>query len=401
MNWKTYALCLLTTMLAPAVYADSLTETAIGEGSEALAARRALRAQGPAGLVALLRDHATAVSALRRGQRGHDGLRAAIDHVSGQRDGHASGLFWYTDLERAKAAAQELNRPILSLRLLGRLDEEMSCANSRMFRLLLYPDSRVRQVLARQYVLHWSSERRHAPRITIDLGDGRRIERTITGNSIHYVLNHEGRPITAIPGLYTPDGFVRAAEEAHAMWSRCDDPQCVRGAHASTMRSLAGRWNRMRTPSAPQFSALPTGGATTGATVPAAEALPVAVTKSGFELPLLGALQPTQATPPAWAAWAPLPVLRVDSRVRGLLRLKLGEANTERFENRLQRLVGEDELQNEFALGRRIHQRLAEASPSFEELNAWVYRDIFLTPASDPWLGLRDDDLFDGIERLN
>ncbi len=57
-------------------------------------------------------------------------LRAALDTVSAQRDAFASGLYWYTDLESAKAAASESHRAILSLRLLGRLDEELSCANT-------------------------------------------------------------------------------------------------------------------------------------------------------------------------------------------------------------------------------------------------------------------------------
>ena len=49
-------------------------------------------------------------------------------------------LHWFTDLRLASAEAQRTRRPILSLRLLGRLDEELSCANSRFFRKLLYPD---------------------------------------------------------------------------------------------------------------------------------------------------------------------------------------------------------------------------------------------------------------------
>ena len=33
-------------------------------------------------------------------------LRQEIDRVAGQRDAHASRLFWYTDLEQAKAEAK-------------------------------------------------------------------------------------------------------------------------------------------------------------------------------------------------------------------------------------------------------------------------------------------------------
>src|SRR4051794_3157865 len=58
---------------------------------------------------------------------------AAIDRVCRQRDCAWSGLYWYTDLAAAEAAAQREHKPILTLRLLGNLDEELSCANSRFF----------------------------------------------------------------------------------------------------------------------------------------------------------------------------------------------------------------------------------------------------------------------------
>jgi hypothetical protein len=52
-----------------------------------------------------------------------------LDQVCGQKDCRSSRLFWYTDLDEAKAAARKSGRPILSLYLLGRLDEELSCAS--------------------------------------------------------------------------------------------------------------------------------------------------------------------------------------------------------------------------------------------------------------------------------
>src|SRR5262249_24026410 len=46
---------------------------------------------------------------------------AAIDQIGGQRSCTVSRLYWYTDLEKAKAEAARTNRPILSLRMLGKL----------------------------------------------------------------------------------------------------------------------------------------------------------------------------------------------------------------------------------------------------------------------------------------
>src|SRR5438046_2731218 len=60
-----------------------------------------------------------------------------IDHEAGQVGAATSRLFWYTDLDAAKKSARDEHKPLLSLRLLGRLDEELSCANSRFFRKML------------------------------------------------------------------------------------------------------------------------------------------------------------------------------------------------------------------------------------------------------------------------
>src|SRR5437588_11779282 len=65
-------------------------------------------------------------------------MRATIDEVCQQFDCVESGLYWYTDLDAARAEARRTGRPILSLRLLGKLNQEMSCANSRYFRTILY-----------------------------------------------------------------------------------------------------------------------------------------------------------------------------------------------------------------------------------------------------------------------
>ena len=140
-------------------------------------------------------------------------IAAAIDAVAAQKDAWASGLYWYTDLEAAKAAAKASGKPILSLRLLGTLDTDFSCANSRFFRTVLYANGDVSKTLSERFILHWKSAR-PVPKVTIDFGDGRVVERTITGNSIHYVLDFNGRVIDGIPGLYGPKAFLRLINEA-------------------------------------------------------------------------------------------------------------------------------------------------------------------------------------------
>src|ERR1044072_7805477 len=64
-------------------------------------------------------------------------ISAALDAVSQQRNSYLSGLYWYTDLSEARRVSAQTGKPILSLRLLGKLTDELSCANSRFFRTVL------------------------------------------------------------------------------------------------------------------------------------------------------------------------------------------------------------------------------------------------------------------------
>ncbi|HWP06990.1 MAG TPA: hypothetical protein VNN72_14655, partial [Polyangiaceae bacterium] len=89
-----------------------------------------LRAEGPLGLDALL-SQATQAGRLDAA------LDPLIDRVAGQRYARYSGLYWYTDLDAAVERAEADHKPILSLRLLGDLRDDLSCANSRYFRVVL------------------------------------------------------------------------------------------------------------------------------------------------------------------------------------------------------------------------------------------------------------------------
>lgn len=91
-----------------------------------------LRKLGPAGLAALKEVHGAEI-AFRLGEveKGSapdavasDRVLRAFDKVSGQHDGWASGLYWHTDAQAARADAQARGLPILNLVLLGTLDDE-------------------------------------------------------------------------------------------------------------------------------------------------------------------------------------------------------------------------------------------------------------------------------------
>ena len=180
-----------------------------------------LRARGPLGLTALIQE---AKSAGRFDAQ----LDPVIDRVAAQRYARYSGLYWHTDLEQAKARAKAEKKPILSLRLLGDLRDDLSCANSRYFRVVLYPDPLVPATLQSRFVLHWSSER-PAPKLTVDYGDGRKLVRTVTGNSVHYVLDAQGRTIDAIPGVISQRAFFSELDAAGWIASELHElPESVR-----------------------------------------------------------------------------------------------------------------------------------------------------------------------------
>lgn len=374
------------------------------------AAREALRARGAAGLRALLAAHAPDVARLRAGDgEGLEALRAAIDAVSGQRDGHASGLFWHTDLDAARREAARRGVPILSLRLLGRLDEELSCANSRYFRVVLYADPEVARAMSREFVLHWSSER-PAPVITIDMGDGRTLRRTITGNSVHYVLDADGRPLDAIVGLYGPQGFRAALDDAREVHRRCtaasDRAACLAEAHREQRREARARW--ARSIDGPSFDAArrPIRPSAPGPAPAAAIAMPLTIRKAFVETPALeamGAPAPPRPPEPDWAAFgvALHGLAELSDSSRALLRLKTGRTDVQAIARRLAEDARADGVRNEVHFRDVVRQWFEARDAStraLDALNRRVYAELLLTPASDPWLGLRSDDLYDGIE---
>jgi hypothetical protein len=171
-------------------------------------------ARDPAALDALLARY----DQLKPGAE-REALALAIDKHAGQRYATVSRLYWYTDLPAAEAAARASHRPILALRMLGRLDEDLSCANSRLFRTTLYANTQVSKFLRENFVLYWSSER-PVPKVTIEFGDGRTIQGTTTGNSAHYVLDETGAVLDVLPGLYAPTAFTAELTKTLALAKR-------------------------------------------------------------------------------------------------------------------------------------------------------------------------------------
>jgi hypothetical protein len=390
-------------VVEPSADSDAITRVLTAEGSSRREAVTDLRAAGPQALVAVL--HARRQADPERTDVRWDAL---VDEVAQQRDASWSELFWYTGLTRAKAAAASSGRPILSLRLMGELTDEYSCANSRFFRTALYSHPEVARWLRSNFVLHWSSER-PVPKVTVDFGDGRVLQRTVTGNSAHYVLDAEGRPIDVVPGLYGPDAFRDALEESLELHAALvEDPEhrerTLRRHHdAEVDEAVAVVHERLRgrriTRRKLRASMLEPQWVDTSAAAAAPRALSKAVVERRL-VEEIGGEQVVMTTDGWWSVAGAVPA-RLHARSVELIAGERPDLeDVGELVRALEDSIALDTARNEYGLRVRIHAWFAAATPpdDFEALNARVYNELFLTPRDDAWLGLLERDVYTGLE---
>lgn len=423
-----------------AALASPYTDLALSPTAEA-------RAQGPGKLAEMLAQYDRMAPGTER-----DAFALAIDEVAGQRYATVSRLYWYTDLPAAEAEAHRRHLPILSLRMLGRLDQDLSCANSRLFRATLYANADVSQFLRDHFVLHWSSER-PVPRVTIDFGDGRKLERTTTGNSAHYVLDEDGHVLDVLPGVYAPLAFRKeltaSFDLAHRM--RNTSPEVRADRVATYQRALLGALDQARHSVAgatviPGKHRLLTSADILGALALAQRAT---MSKAYIEVPDLerfgyapggtaapddvaawvtagqrlygigdlpsadaaaqvaGYLGPTPAQAQAQAKHPPATPHVLDAQSRALIErlhddvppeLRATPAQLAEMLDRLEEHVVADTALNQLTLRPQIASYMAQhPGVSFDELNAWIYAEVFKTPRGDAWLGLLPRTDFTGL----
>jgi hypothetical protein len=416
--------------------ADVLAEDA----AAATAAVERLRKAGPAGLAALLEAHRDLLDGpLEIRDRTADPrwprLMAALDAVGAQRNCYTSRLYWHTDLSAAVDAARREAKPILSLRLLGKLTDEFSCANSRYFRTSLYANHEIGDYLREHFILHWQTVR-PVPHVTIDFGDGRKLQRTLTGNSIHWVLDSNGKPFDALPGLYGPQAFLRELkliEVGIQSAARLDDAR--RNAsfvvyHRNRLQTIGQGWGRdlaelkIELPAqvGPKSAAVREAGAKQ-AEAGAVAAGVRAASKGVVEFPMLRALafsmgRYRQVTTDE--VWQKLGALHQADAILDQASVKLIErenpdlgetdpATGNRLSRReslaamvqaFEKSMAIDSVRNEYELRRQLHEWfVAGAVRDLEPLNERVYAELFLTPRADPWLGLVQPESYTGLER--
>ncbi len=418
----------IATLLSPTIIAAPV----LAEPDAAFSATEIeqYRQQGQEGLDRFIETYSPSTQTLPKPE-----LRTALDALCKQRDCHASRLFWHTDLAAAKAKAAETGKPILSLRMLGNLDQELSCANSRFFRVALYPNAEISTYLRDRYILHWESVR-PVPQVTIDYGDGRKLQRTLTGNSIHYILNAKGQPLDALPGLYGPQAFLSHLKQAEALsqeMSKLKPPastsefgvpmltqqDALQNYHRNRLTATQNQWQsdleNVGIDQLPALAPLPLDQPS------ATDAGRLAMTKAVVETPLLSSALGLAATADRnrtqleeatnTVAWRKIAELhqdqaQLDQNSQALMLSKNSaewpqpdaqfEATVKNFET----AMALDTVRNEYLLHAQIHQWFLEEdeTQTVEALNTKVYADLFLTSDADPWLGLRSENAYSAIE---
>jgi hypothetical protein len=372
--------------------------------STALAADpQVLRAVGPSALDALLARYDQLAPGPER-----DELARQIDRVAAQKHATVSRMFWYTDLASARAAARTAGKPILELRLLGRLDEELSCANSRIFRETLYANTALSAWLRQHFILMWSTER-PVPKVTIDFGDGRTIHTTTTGNSAHFIRDARGDVVDVLPGVYAPGPFKAELEKTLALIETLDAKNParriaqVKAWHVERGAETRVAWRRItQTPFGRRVAAVMKNPPVTSAV---ARAQMVTVSKAYVEVPQLAGFgaDPGSIAEDETAAWAMIgmrtwnlggkPTLDPASKALVIALHQAGpitstpaevDALIPRFE---QHLVADSAL-NELKLRTKVHAYLADRQAEFGALDRYLYAEVFGTPITDRWLGL-------------
>ena len=400
--------------------AEVLARKAVSENAAiSSAAIEELRSLGPAGLQALMAQYAADIDThIKNPSVAPDDqwqrITAALDAVAQQKNSYIAGLYWYTDLDSAKKASKALNRPILSLRLLGKLTDEFSCANSRFFRTVLYPNDQVSTLLHDRFVLHWQSVR-PVPTVTIDFGDGRKLERTLTGNSIHYILDTNARPLDALPGLYGPAAFVRGLRNAESIFKSLAGTSAqqrsllLQNYHIAQSNKISAAWAidiqkiGGKVPEGFRIVKDKNGEALT--------VMQLAITKAAVERPLLRAINPaTEALGKITdeVAWTKIAQLHpsdatLDNRSLALVERqnpRLTDVEFNRLTAKFQEVIALDTVRNEYLMHTKLYSWLMNdpVRDDVEKLNEKVYESLFLTPGSDPWLGLFSPDVYTALD---
>lgn len=178
-----------------------------------------------------------------------------------------NGVDWRNTMAPAIREAKKTGKPILLLSMFGRIDEKMPCANARTLRATLFKDPAFMSLVKNRVIPAWEMVRK-VPKVTIDLGDGKTLVRTVRGNAVMYLCNAEGKVVDAFPGVYTAGDFMPLIESSLASLVRAKtqevlayhDQEAAKTANALRTRATVGK-SVMESPTLDLMGALQSQGA--------------------------------------------------------------------------------------------------------------------------------------------
>lgn len=249
-------------------------------------------------------------------------------------------------------------------------------------------DPKVAALLNESTIPCWESIR-PVPKVTVDFGGGRRLQRTLGGNTVAMLCLADGTVVDAFPGIYTADALVQAMEPAL---------EFVRGLGAKSgpaARQAVLEWHGVQAKEAVR-----------------SEIMRVTMSKAFVESPLLKAMGVARGTPTPDAAPVAIPSLKnpLPDPKAALARLSAGIEDVSKRPATLDELRssagGEASASDPTLLGRqvvewdsRINMRvmrpavhlLFAARADLAGPRAYrdaIYKELLHVEVNDPYLGL-------------
>lgn len=301
----------------------------------------------------------------------------AFDRLSGQKDAWASRLYWFESWEAAQAESRRTGKPILALRMLGRLDEDASCANSRYFRTTLYAHPQIADRLRNKFVLFWHGVR-PVPILTVQLDADHVLRRPIVGNSYHAIVSSDGDVQAVLPGLTSAETFLAfldapppaAPPPATETAGRWKGALAYGDAHCETKTSVESTSLKYGGAGGTYADTRPTGD-------PAALAFPLHPRVVEM-IRIKAQLSPCFPTPGP-----------VDSRTDEILL-----AQVRMFQSNIQA----DDAINRGLQGPITERLRAHPEKLGRPLDEWMYKEVFKMDLGDPWLGLDQPEHFMALD---
>jgi len=292
-------------------------------------------------------------------------------------------VHWHASFDDAKLAAERSGKPIFRFQMLGSLDRQYCCSNSRIARDVLFSSAEIAEYIDASFEPVWESVR-PVPLVTIDFGNDHVLRRSLHGNIATYLCSPGGVVYDILPGIYSPSLYRSQLEAFKAL------ADSAKSQPAGSLAKFLSEYHTQKAalPSAaaptPQMQAIAQtggggkfggggipqgigggfqgtgfgGGGFKGGTILPATAVPKF---GGIEGPTESVLmgQPAMPTNVPQVPLADRPELVLDSQV------------------------------NEQIRRRAIHERLAASgNVRPEELKKWLFKEVLRVDLDDPLLGL-------------